>query len=169
MSPLEVSGAPAAPPEAIVALPNERVYVHPGQTAASAQGATITTILGSCVAVCLFDPVARVGGLNHFLLPRAPLGAPSARFGDIAVPRLIESVCALGALPSRLEAKIIGGACVLDAYRGGPSHIGRSNVRAALEALIETRIVVVTMEVGGDRARRVVFRPGTGDLLIRYI
>ena len=87
-----------------------RVYLHPGQFTVAVAPCTITTILGSCVAVCLFDPVARIGGLNHFLLPRAPGKNNSLRFGNVAVPRLIEAMVECGAVKRRLQAKVIGGA-----------------------------------------------------------
>ncbi|HEV8411047.1 MAG TPA: chemotaxis protein CheD [Gemmatimonadaceae bacterium] len=148
---------------------NGDVYLHPGEFAASAEPCTITTILGSCVGVCLFDPAARIGGLNHFLLPLAPAHEKSPRFGDVALARLIESVECLGAQRHRLVAKVIGGACVLDAYRGGAGHIGRQNVRSALQSLMEHQIVVTTIEVGGDRARKLRFRPDTGDLVVHTI
>ena len=145
------------------------LYLHPGECAVATDPCTITTILGSCVGVCLFDPAARMGGLNHFLLPTAPIDNPSPRFGDVAILRLVESLERLGALRHRMVAKVIGGACVLDAYRGGASHIGRQNVRAALQTLMQMQIVVTTTEVGGDRARKLRFRPDTGDLVVRTI
>ena len=72
-----------------------RVYLAPGRLYASAEADQVTTILGSCVAVCLWDPQVRVGGVNHFLLPEGV--PPSPRFGQSAVPLLIESVLDLGA------------------------------------------------------------------------
>ncbi len=62
-----------------------RIYLHPGQFAVSAHDCTMSTILGSCVGVCLHDPEARVGGLNHYLLPTQG-GGTSARYGDVAIP-----------------------------------------------------------------------------------
>ena len=145
------------------------VYLHPGEFAVACEPCTITTILGSCVGVCLFDPTARLGGLNHFLLPTAPPHDQSPRFGDVALRRLIQSLECLGALRHRLSAKVVGGACVLDVYRGGPGHIGQQNVRSALRSLMEHGIAVTAMEVGGDRARKLRFRPDTGDLVVRMI
>ena len=146
-----------------------RVYLHPGEFTAARGSVTMTTILGSCVAVCLHDPVSRVGGLNHFLLPRAPGDQASARFGDVAVPWLIERMTRLGASVRRLQAKVIGGACVLDAYRGTQAHVGRQNVRVAIEQLAVRGIQPLAQDVEGHRARRVVFRADTGDLVVRMI
>ena len=152
-----------------VAPASGRAYLHPGEFTAAKEAVTMTTILGSCVAVCLYDPIGRIGGLNHFLLPRAHAEALSTRFGDIAVPWLIERVARLGADLRRVYARVVGGACVLDAYRGTPSHVGRQNVRVALEQLAVAGIPAIAQDVEGDRARRVVFRSDTGDLLVRTL
>jgi chemotaxis protein CheD len=146
-----------------------RVYLHPGEFTVAVTPCTITTILGSCVAVCLYDPVACIGGLNHFLLPRAPAESTSLRFGDVAVPRLIEAMAECGAVQRRLQAKVIGGACVLHAYRDHPSHVGRQNVLAAVRALFEASIPVVMTDVEGNRGRRVVLHANTGDLVVRLL
>lgn len=146
-----------------------RVYLHPGQFTVAIAPCTITTILGSCVAVALFDPVARIGGLNHFLLPRAPSKTNSLRFGNVAVPRLVDAMVECGAVKRRLQAKIIGGACVLDAYRDHPSHVGRQNVLAAVQALFEASIPVIMTDVEGKRGRRVVLHAHTGDLVVKVL
>ena len=148
---------------------NGKLYLHPGEFAVSGEPCTITTILGSCVGVCLYDAVARLGGLNHFLLPTAPAHNQSPRFGDVALLQLIAQLESLGAQRHRLTATVVGGACVLDAYRGVAGHIGRQNVHAALRVLVEQRIVVTMTEVGGDRARKLQFRPDTGYLLVHLI
>jgi chemotaxis protein CheD len=146
-----------------------RVYLHPGEYAVSAEPVVMTTILGSCVAVALHDRLARVGGLTHFLLPRAPAGEAAARFGSVAVPLLLHRAEAAGADASRLRARIFGGACELDAHRGTPEHVGRLNVRVALETLAEAGIPVVAMEVEGHRARRVFFDAQTGEVVVRAL
>ena len=144
-----------------------RMYLAPGRLYASADDAQVTTILGSCVAVCLWDAHAQVGGVNHFLLPN---GAPaSPRFGDSAVPMLIERVLALGAHRGRLAAKVFGGACVLDAFRGDAAALGARNVQVAHATLRAAQIPVVGRDVGGDRGRRLMFDVRTGSAWIRAI
>ncbi len=144
-----------------------RVYLAPGLLYASAEAAQVTTILGSCVAVCLWDPQARVGGMNHFLLPE---GAPhSPRFGKSAVPLLIERVLELGARRSRLKAKVFGGACVLEAFRAGAQTLGVRNVEVARDRLHSEGIRVVGEDVGGDLGRKLVFDVQTGSAWIRAI
>ncbi len=158
-----------AEPEAIGRLlpPPSRVYLAPGLLYASAGSAQVTTILGSCVAVCLWDPEGRVGGMNHFLLPEG--GPPSPRFGESAVPLLVERVLGLGARRSRLRAKVFGGACVLEAFRASANTLGVRNVAVARERLRSEDIPVVGEDVGGDLGRKVIFEVQTGCAWIRAI
>ena len=108
------------------------VYLAPGRLFASGDAEQLTTILGSCVAVCLFDREAGVGGMNHFLLPS---GTPaSARYADSAMPALVERVLGLGASRARLRAKLFGGACVVEALRANHP-LGARNLAAAREWL----------------------------------
>ena len=142
-----------------------------GQLLASWEPARITTILGSCVSVCLWDPELGVGGMNHFLLPRGSGTTPAAtaRFGSLAVPRLIEGVMAFGSRPDRLRAKVFGGACVLEAFRVGTRHLGADNVSTALEILKKEGIRIVAEDVGGDHGRKVVFCTSDGAAWVRAL
>jgi chemotaxis protein CheD len=146
------------------------VYVHPGQLFVSAASGECTTILGSCVAVCLHDPVARVGGLNHFLLPS--FGGEvedSPRYAPAAVELLVQRMLAEGARQSRLVAHVVGGAAVLAAFSSSPNHLGARNVSAAYELLAARGIKVTSRDVGGTRGRKVVFVPRTGSLSVALI
>ena len=144
-----------------------RVYLAPGRLYASAEDAHVTTILGSCVAVCLFDAHARVGGINHYLLPR---GAPaSPRFGDGAVPLLVERVLELGAHRGRLAAKVFGGACVLEGFRADAASLGARNAEVAFAELGAEQVPVVGSDVGGQRGRRLMFHVRTGAAWVRPI
>ena len=145
------------------------VYLHPGQFAVARGPASMGTILGSCVGVCLHDPVVGVGGLNHFLLPRAPAGDTSPRYGDVAMRRLIAELVRLGAEPARLVATIVGGACFLGAAGGRKADLGSANVAVARAALAEARIRVAAEHVEGPRGRRVSFDPHSGNVRIRTL
>ena len=151
-------GASAAP---------ARVYLAPGRLYASGEDVQVTTILGSCVAVCLWDPQAEVGGVNHFLLPSGTPASP--RFGDSAVALLIGEVLERGAHRGRLTAKIFGGACVLEAFRADEWSLGARNVEIAREQLEAACIPVVGEDVGGDRGRKLVFHVRTGAAWVRPI
>lgn len=119
----------------------------------------ITTILGSCVAACIFDPVCRVGGLNHFLLPGAdPWDRQNIKYGAYAMEQLINALLRRGAQRDRLEAKLFGGASVVRLL----SDIGQSNGEFAKAFLRDEGIKLVGACLGGRQGRRIRFSPYTG-------
>ena len=123
-------------------------------------GDLLSTVLGSCVAVCLYDPKRRIGGMNHFLLPFGQETATDrpVRYGLFAMESLINALMKAGAVKSRLEAKIFGGARISVDLRD----IGRTNAVFAREFLATEGIDCSGESLGGTNARRVVFRPTTG-------
>lgn len=147
------------------------VYLHPGQLHVSAEPAAVTTILGSCVSACVYDREAGIGGINHYLLPFwSGNGTSSPRFGNVAMKALVERVLALGGRRQLIQAKVFGGACVLDAFRRPQGrHLGDHNVGRALEALAAEGIPVVARDTGGERARKLVFHTDTGAAWLRAI
>ena len=149
---------------------SQPVYLHPGQLHAAAGPVTITTLLGSCVAICLYDRARGIGGTNHYLLPHhADLGNDSPRFGNVAMRRLLDGVLALGAKRHDLEAKLFGGACVLDAFRANDDHLGAKNVAVARSLLAAERIPVRAEDVGGRRGRKLVFRVDDGSAFVKLL
>jgi chemotaxis protein CheD len=147
------------------------VYLHPGQVVVAAHPIAVTTILGSCVSVCLYDERRGVGGVNHFLLPHwVGTGAQNARFGCAAMRQLLAEVRALGGRTADLRAKVFGGACVLDAFgRADGEHLGTRNVRVALEALQTAGVPMLATDTGGRRGRRLLFTTDDGAALVRLI
>jgi chemotaxis protein CheD len=124
---------------------------------ADTPGLILTTILGSCVAACLFDPDRRIGGMNHFLLPDVP-GVRDIRHASAAMEELINSLLKAGARRDRLIAKLFGGASMI---KGLPD-IGRRNGEAAQGFLKVEGIRIVAQSLGGHRARRIRFWPESG-------
>lgn len=123
----------------------------------------MVTTLGSCVAACIWDPAAAVGGMNHFLLPEVPDsetgGADAAaRYGSVAMERLINDILSRGGKRSRLEAKVFGGARVIDSS----FDVGRKNGAFVLDYLQREGLTVAGQDLGGTSARRVHFFPHTG-------
>lgn len=119
----------------------------------------LTTILGSCVATCLCDPVARVGGMNHFLLPDGEIKQDIGfRYGLLAMELLVNGLLKRGAQKPRLEAKLFGGAMM----NGGLGRIGESNAIFARRFLANEGIPCRAESLGGTLARRVRFVPTTG-------
>jgi chemotaxis protein CheD len=130
--------------------------------------------LGSCVAICLWDPSSRVAGMAHVVLPGAdPSGAPNAKFARSALPHLLSLMQARGAArdPKRYVAKLAGGAQVL-ALGGSGSlpRVGEQNARAVQEALAEAGVPVQAHDLGGSRGRSVWFDPrDRGQIRVRAI
>ena len=122
----------------------------------------LSAVLGSCVAVCLWDPTAKLGGMNHFLLPfaKGEGGSGTLRYVAYAIEVLINEMLKMGARRSTLQAKLFGGATVTENL--GP--IGKSNGDFALKYLATEDIPCVAKSLGGSSARRVVFRPATGQV-----
>jgi chemotaxis protein CheD len=145
------------------------VYLQPGQLVAAAEPLTISTVLGSCVAVCLWDPEARVGGMNHFLLPEGPGGELSPRYAAPAIDALVARVRALGSRNGSLTAKRVGGACVIDAFRRPVGHLGERNVDAAREQLAVAGVPIVAEDVGGSRGRRLQFSLADGSAVVKVL
>jgi len=145
-----------------------QVYLHAGQLVAASNPTAITTVLGSCVAVCLYDPVAKVGGMNHFLLPLLVDREQSPRFGTVAIPQLVAAVEKAGASRHALVAKVFGGASVIAAMTSG-RRLGEENARLALRLLEELRIPVLDHDVGGGRGRKLVFFADEGTAWVRQL
>jgi chemotaxis protein CheD len=146
------------------------IYLHPGQLFVATEPAVVTTILGSCVAVCVWDLVLGIGGINHYLLPAGVKTASTGlRYGNVAIEQLLERLSRAGATPSNLRAKVFGGACVLDAMRGKENHLGDKNVEIARKMLSEAGIPVVASDVGGGRGRKLIFHPHEGSALVKLL
>ncbi len=119
----------------------------------------ITTVLGSCISVCLFDAATGVGGMNHFLLAGQGESAnDDLRYGVNAMELLINKVLQAGAERRRLQAKVFGGARIIDHAKD----IGGSNARFAIDFLQREGIPCVSQSLGGTKARRIRFYPTTG-------
>ena len=149
-------------------------FLHAGQVFVSAEKESIVLILGSCVAVCIWDPANGIGGATHYLLPSWDgKGVKSARYGDVAVSILLHKLLEAGANRGQLRAKVFGGGCLFESMRERSSnkgqHLGSRNVEVALEILTKARIPAVSTEVGTDRGQRIVFRTDTGEALVRVL
>lgn len=131
-------------------------------------GTRLVTVLGSCVAVCLFDPHAAVGGMNHFMLPmnqRDRVPPSDLRFGADAMPWLIQSLADLGARRRNLKAKIFGGGAGME----GAMRVGYGNIDYARDVLEEYSIPVLAEDVGKVVSRQVRFESDTGRAYVRYL
>lgn len=162
------SGIPAVRVNGTEAEAGEaKLYLLPGRIAVCLRPTAVTTILGSCVAVCLWDRRRRRGGMTHHLLPRWLPGARGPdRFGDVAVARLIDELGALGSLPGDLQAKLFGGADTMGGSRGD---LGRRNLEVAREVLGDHGIPIVAESGGGHRGRKLIFHTGPGTAWLKTL
>jgi chemotaxis protein CheD len=138
------------------------VYIVPGTLYAAASPCVITTLVGSCVAVTMWSARLRVGGMNHYLLPRQARGSEqSARYGETALAMLLARMHCLGCVTGDLDLRIFGGAAVLATLAAGNS-LGEQNVAAAWQFVRAHSLHVVDEHAGGKVARRLVFDVATG-------
>lgn len=137
----------------------KKIHVYQGKYKVSDQPHVVLhTILGSCVATCLYDPLAGIGGMNHFLVPGGSADSRSLSHGAYSMELLINSLLKRGAQRDRLQAKLFGGAAVMT----GLSNIGAQNAAFAEEFLATEGIPCVGKCLGGDSARRLKFWPTEG-------
>ena len=144
-----------------------RVHVFQGHYEVSDAGDLyFSTILGSCVAACLRDPVAGVGGMNHFLVPGEDRAdTKSLSYGIHSMELLINGLLKLGAQRHRLEAKLFGGGKVVK----GVLDIGEANAIFAREFLARENIPCVSESLGGNSARRLQFWPASGRARLKLV
>lgn len=135
----------------------------------------ITTLgLGSCVGIAVRDPVTKIGGLAHIMLPDSKTirnNSNIPKFADTGIEELVRRVVAKGANRARLVAKIAGGAQMFS-FQGGNSEavrVGERNVEASKKKLAELKIPILAEDTGKNYGRTVIFYPETGDFIIRAV
>jgi chemotaxis protein CheD len=144
-------------------------FLYPASIFVSDKPYLINTILGSCVAVCLWDPILRIGGMNHYMLPFwNGQGLASPKYGNIAIERLISKMQNFGSNKNNLKAKVFGGAEVIS-NSASQFHIGERNVLLARQMLEEERIPIISSSMGGGIGRRIIFNNETGEVMQRFI
>jgi chemotaxis protein CheD len=148
---------------------NSTHFLYPAAIHVSKSTCMINTILGSCVAVCLYDTVLNYGGMNHFMLPLwNGQGLPSPKYGNIAIEKLLEKMINMGSAKSNIIAKVFGGGEVID-NQHSHFNIGKRNIDIALHILEELRITVKSSSLGGKLGRKISFNTLTGEVSQKYI
>jgi chemotaxis protein CheD len=146
--------------------PISRHFLFPGTIFAEPFEHQISTVLGSCVAVCIWDHVARKGGMNHMMLPLwNGEGLATPKYGNIAMEKLLSKVLSIGCRREHLVAKVFGGANLtgtgMELFM-----IGDRNITLALDMLADFKIPVVARDVGGRVGRKIIMNSGTGVVLV---
>lgn len=144
-------------------------YLLPSALFVTKQQYYVTTILGSCVSVCFWDPLLGYGGINHFMLPLwngRELESP--KYGNVSIKKLFDKMLELGCKKENMVAKIFGGGDILS-MTNDKFNIGERNIEIAKESLKELNIRVTAESIGGTRGRRIVFNTKTGMVTMKYI
>jgi chemotaxis protein CheD len=145
----------------------DAVKVLPGEYFVSGDDLVIMTVLGSCIAACIWDGRARLGGMNHFMLPDGDTADGSGRYGSFAMEVLINEMLKLGARRETMQAKIFGGAQVMAGFTS--MNVGERNTKFVIEYLATERIPVVSQDVLDIHPRKVCFFPVTGKALVKRL
>ncbi len=145
------------------------IRIHIGEYHASRSPVVIYTLLGSCISACLFDPVARVGGMNHILMPgQAGMNRfdAASRYGVNAMELLINRIMNLGGHRRRLVAKVFGGARTISTIPEQHS-MGIKNIEFINEFLKTESIPVQSRDIGGTQLRKLYYYPHTGEVFLK--
>jgi chemotaxis protein CheD len=143
----------------------DAVKVLPGEYFVSSDDVLIMTVLGSCIAACIWDGKARVGGMNHFMLPEGEDG--SGRYGSYAMELLLNEMIKMGARRETMQAKVFGGGAVMAGFT--TMNVGERNTKFVLDYLATERIPVVSQDVLDIHPRKVCFFPVTGKALVKRL
>lgn len=154
----------------------KNVTLHPGEYKVTKDEIIISTVLGSCVSVALYDPLNRQGGMNHFLLPRADhipvddlfLLKEETRYGLYAMEILLNNLLKLGSLKKNLKAKVFGGSNMFYT-KDRESSIGNMNAEFALKFLQNEGIPVLSSDTGGHLGRKILYFPKEGRILLKKL
>lgn len=145
----------------------DAVKVLPGEYFVSNEDLVIMTVLGSCIAACMWDGPAKVGGMNHFMLPEGEGMEGFGRYGSYAMELLINEMLKMGARRETMQAKIFGGAAVMAGFT--TMNVGERNTKFVKDYLAMERIPVVSQDVMDVQPRKVCFFPVTGKALVKRL
>jgi chemotaxis protein CheD len=147
----------------------KKINIHIGGIHAAIDPTIIETLLGSCVAACLFDPSTRIGGMNHILLPEKPdikVFDASTRYGINAMELLINRIMILGGRRPNIVAKVFGGSRLFPSI-SKEKGTGRKNTQFVLDFLRTEKIKVISKNTGGHDTRRIYFHTDTGEVFLK--
>lgn len=145
---------------------HDAVKVLPGEYYVTADDMLIMTVLGSCIAACIWDPRVRVGGMNHFMLPEGG-GDTSGRYGSYAMELLINEMMKLGARREHMQAKVFGGGQVMHTFT--TMNVGERNTQFVLDYLQTERIAIISKDVLDIHPRKVCYFPANGKAMVKRL
>jgi chemotaxis protein CheD len=144
-----------------------KYYLYPGSVFISKTPHIVDTVLGSCIAVIIWNPVLQFGSISHYMLPEwNGTGQPVNKYGNVAISYLIKQMLVLGSNRADLRAKVFGGSIN---KINGVFNIGSRNTELAFNILKKEKIRVISQSVGGTLNRKAIFYSNSGDVLIKFI
>jgi chemotaxis protein CheD len=146
---------------------NDAVKVLPGEYYVDTEDMLVMTTLGSCIAACLWDRNAKVGGMNHFMLPEGAGSSDCGRYGSYAMELLINEMMKRGATRTTMEAKVFGGGAVISGMN--TINVGERNTAFVMDYLKTERIPVVSKDVLDVYPRKVCFLPASGKAMVKRL
>lgn len=153
-------------------FPHEIASILPGEFFVSTEPMVVYTVLGSCISACIRDPIAGVGGMNHFMLP-APKehqsgdawGGESTRYGSFAMEQLINGILKRGGMRQRLEVKLFGAGKIYE----GNIDVGARNTEWVLNYLKAEGFAIASSNLGDVYPRKVYYFTDSGRVLMKKI
>lgn len=149
-------------------MEKKKIFVLPGEIAVTKQPTVIATLLGSCVAVCLYNTKGQYGGMNHYMLPTGTDHSMMGKYGEYSTEKLIQSMLKADPVVGNLNAMVYGGGAVVGHLNTG-FDIGKRNIEVAIEILKKYNIRVTERQTGGDSGRKIFFDNYTGEVEMRMI
>ncbi|NLK45386.1 MAG: chemoreceptor glutamine deamidase CheD [Treponema sp.] len=150
------------------------ITILPGEFFSTDKDVLISTLLGSCISIAIFDPENKSGGLNHFMLPttnriKEISSEEQGRYGNFAIELLINDMLKKGSKKENLTAKIFGGSNVLDDCGYHPNSTGVNNILFALDYLSTEKIPITANDTGGIFPRKIFYNPRTAKIFLKRI
>ena len=147
----------------------EKLFLYPGQLVVTKDAMEISTILGSCVSVCFFDPIRRIAGMNHFIMPvNDNFKSDIEKYGNTSLEFMLDKMLRMGSNQKDIVAKVFGGGTLLT-YKNSNFNIGKKNTEAALDFICEHEIRIISKSVGGVKGRKIIFNTHTGIIRHKYL
>ena len=140
-------------------------FLQSGHIFVSGEPYLIQTVLGSCIAVCIWDKEEKIGAMNHYLLPRANNNLRTANFGDVSIPYLIRMLKQFGSDERDWEISVFGGA----SSKTVNSDVGSKNIQVALEYFSAKNLKIKRIETGGQFGRKIYFDNTTGEIEVNLL
>jgi len=146
----------------------EKKFIGVGEIYIATKPTEIITVLGSCIAVCLYDERLQISAMNHYLVPLwNGNGLESPKYGNVSIPKMVNKILIKGSNIKTLKAKVFGGGNINN-ITSPEMMIGKKNLLIAKEILKEYKIPIVAEDTGGFRGRRIMMRSDTGKVFLKY-